>query len=110
MFDQQVAVVQPGTISFDLRSTDWTLPAGHALAIKIGTIQPSLAFDNDWIDTPSFERITVNDARLELALDDPANDTPTPGDPATWLDTYRLLYAEQLPPGTPSFTLPTSGS
>ena len=110
MFDRQVAVVKPGTTSFDLRSTDWTLPVGHALAVEIGTIQPGFALDNDWIDTPSYETIIVHDARLELALDDPANDTPTPGDPAPWLETYRVqLHTEKLSPGTPSFTLPTSG-
>ncbi|MBD1919490.1 MULTISPECIES: CocE/NonD family hydrolase [Cyanophyceae] len=110
MFDRQVAVVKPGTTSFELRSTDWTLPVGHALAVEIGTIQPGVALDNDWIDTPSYETIIVHDARLELALDDPANDTPTPGEPAPWLETYRLLlHAEKLSPGTPSFTLPTSG-
>lgn len=107
-FNRQVAVVKPGTTSFDLRSTDWTLQAGHALAVEIGTIQPSLAPDNDWIDTPSLETITVSDARLELALDDPANDTVIPGDRAPWLDIYRQAYAEQMSPGVPSFTLPTA--
>ena len=106
-FNRQVAVVKPGTTSFDLRSTDWTLQAGHALAVEIGTIQPSGAGDNDWIDTPSLETITVSDARLELALDDPANDTVIPGDRAPWLDIYRQAYTEQLSPGAPSFILPT---
>ncbi|MBI4781776.1 MAG: CocE/NonD family hydrolase [Oscillatoriophycideae cyanobacterium NC_groundwater_1537_Pr4_S-0.65um_50_18] len=106
-FNRQVALVKPGTTSFDLRSTDWTLQAGHTLAIEIGTIQPSLTPDNDWIDTPSFERITVSDARLELALDDPANDTVIPGDRAPWLDIYRQASAEQMSPSTRSFTLPT---
>lgn len=106
-FNRQVAVVKPGTTSFDLRSTDWMLQAGHALVVEIGTIQPSLAPDNDWIDAPSFETITVSDAQLELALDDPANDTVIPGDRAPWLDIYRQAYTEQLSPGAPSFTLPT---
>ena len=113
MFNRQVAVVKPGTISFELRSTDWTLPVGHTLAVEIGTIQPGFALENDWIDTPSYETIIVRDARLELALDDPANDTPTPGDPAPWLEgyqeTYRQLLPEKLSPSTPSFTVPTSG-
>jgi uncharacterized protein len=109
MFNQQVAVVQPGTTSFELRSTDWTLPVGHALAVKIGTIQPGFSLANDWIDTPSYETITVRDARLELALDDPTDDTPTHGDPAVWLEGYRPFFTETLSPGTPSFTLPTNG-
>jgi hypothetical protein len=77
------------------------------LAVEIGTIQLSLAPDNDWIDTPLLETITVSDARLELDLDDPANDTVIPGDRAPWLDIYRQAYTEQLSPGAPSFTLPT---
>ncbi len=107
MFNQQVAVVKPGTTSFELRSTDWTLPVGHVLAVEIGTIQPGFALANDWIDTPSYETIIVHDARLELALDDPANDTPTPGDLAPWLELYRQSFTEKLSPGTPSFTLLT---
>ncbi|NOK57861.1 MAG: CocE/NonD family hydrolase [Chloroflexi bacterium AL-W] len=106
MFDRQAAVVKPGTISFDLRSTDWMLPAGHTLAVEIGTIMPGFALDNDWIDTPSNTTITISAAQLDLAFDDPGNDAPTSGSPAPWLETYRLGYTEQLSPGAPSFTLP----
>ncbi len=108
-FDRQVSVLRPGTTRFELRSTDWTLLAGHSLAVEIGTIEPGLGLDNDWLDSPSYERITIRNARLELALDDPSDDTLTPGDPAPWLDTYRLGYTEKLSPSTPTFTVPTGG-
>lgn len=108
-FNRQVALLKPGTTSFDFRSTDWTLQAGHSLVVEIGTIQPSFGPDNDWLDTPSFETITVYDARLELALDDPSDDTPTPGAPSPWLETYRLGYTEELSISTPTFTVPTGG-
>jgi uncharacterized protein len=107
LFNRQVSLLKPGTTSFDLKSTDWTLSAGHALAVEIGTIQPGFALENDWLDTPSYGRITVHDARLELALDDPSDDTPTPGDPAPWLETYRLVHTEELSIGIPTFTVPT---
>lgn len=106
-FNRQVSVLKPGTTRFDLRSSDWTLPVGHALAVEIGTIQPSFGPDNDWIDAPSFEKITVHNTRLELALDDPGDDTAVPGERAPWLDTYRLAYTEKLSLGAPSFTVPT---
>ena len=109
-FDRQVSVLRTGKASFDLRSTDWTLQKGHALAIEIGTIAPGFGFDNDWIDSPSYERIVVHDVRLELALDNPADDTTTPGDPAPWLDTYQQVYTEKLSFGTPTFTVPFPGA
>jgi uncharacterized protein len=109
-FNRQVSVLKPGTTSFDLRSTDWTLAAGHTLAVEIGTIQPGGFFlENDWLDTPSFETIRVYDARLELALDNPSDDIPIAGEPAPWLDTYRLGYTEELSLGTPTFTVATGG-
>lgn len=99
-------MLRPGKTSFELRSTDWTLQKGHSLAVKIGTIEPGFGLDEDWIDSPSNERITVQNARLELALDDPTDDKATHGDPAPWLDTYQQVYTEKLPLGTPSFTVP----
>ncbi|MEU5848553.1 hypothetical protein [Saccharopolyspora shandongensis] len=99
-----------GTTAFDLKSTDWTLKAGHHLAVGIGTVQPSGATApfRDWIDTPSRETIEVDGAQLELALDDPADDTTTDGDRAPYLDIYLLLNTKKLPIGTSSFTMPTS--
>ncbi|OZM71286.1 hypothetical protein CFN78_21065 [Amycolatopsis antarctica] len=109
MFDEQVTVLGSGTTTVDLKSTEWTLPAGHSLAVGIGSIQPGGAEApfRDWIDSPSRETVKVNDARLDLALDNPADDTATEGGRAVWLDTYLLLNTKQLPIGAPSFTLPT---
>ncbi|TQL69661.1 hypothetical protein FB381_3573 [Nocardioides albertanoniae] len=103
MFDEQVSLVDTaGKLSLDLKSTDWTLPKGHSLAVEIGTI-----YDGAWVDTPTGSRITTTDARLTLAVEDPADDTPTAGKKAPYLDTYRQIYAKDLTPGTPTFTVPT---
>ncbi|GAB2667303.1 CocE/NonD family hydrolase [Saccharopolyspora gloriosae] len=108
MFDEQVSVLNAGTTAFDLKSTDWTLPAGHSLAVGIGTVQPSgvTAPFRDWMDSPSRETIDVTGARLDLALEDPSDDAATEGARAPWLDTYLLLNTKDLPLGDPTFTLP----
>ena len=101
MFDEQVALLSKGKTAFDLKSTDWTLAAGHSLAVEIGTILPG----GDWIDTPAGETITVTGARLDLALDDPADDTRTHGERAPYLDTYLAAYTTELPGSATTFTL-----
>ncbi len=104
-FDQQAAIVRQGGMSIELRSTDWVLPAGHHLAVEFGTIRPGAVAD--WLDTPSGETITITDARLDLALDDPADDDRVAGERAVWLDAYLATFARTLPVGTPTFTVPT---
>ncbi|GAB3451918.1 CocE/NonD family hydrolase [Actinophytocola sediminis] len=104
MFDEQIAVLSSDKLAFDLKSADWTIAAGHSLAVEIGTIQAGPL--NDWIDTPSREKIRVNDAKLTLAVDNPADDTATPGGRAPYLDTYLQLNTKELPVGSPSFTVP----
>lgn len=104
MFDEQVSTVDGGELAFDLKSTDWTLAAGHSLAVEIGTIQANAL--NDWIDTPSRKKIEVTGARLELATDDPADDVATEGARAPYLDTYLGIYTSKLPIGEPEFALP----
>ncbi|WP_438272844.1 CocE/NonD family hydrolase [Streptomyces sclerotialus] len=104
MFDEQVSLLDSGRLSVDLKATDWTLAAGHVLAVEIGSIQTG-----SWRDTPSGETIKVKGARLELALDDPADDIPTAGDRSPYLDTYLRQYTVELPPGPAKFTVP-SGS
>jgi uncharacterized protein len=106
MFDEQVAVLSSGRTAFDLKSTDWTLAAGHVLAVEIGTIQAGPL--NDWIDTPSRETIKVEDARLELALDDPADDIATEGARAPYLDVYLSVYRVDLPTGPGTFSVPST--
>ncbi|MFG3140210.1 CocE/NonD family hydrolase [Streptomyces sp. NPDC048211] len=100
MFDEQVSLVGTGRLTVDLKATDWTLAAGHALAVEIGSIQTG-----SWRDTPSGETITVKGARLALALADPANDIATAGARSPFLDTYLRQYTVQLPSAEGSFRL-----
>ncbi|MFK0116016.1 CocE/NonD family hydrolase [Streptomyces sp. NPDC090994] len=104
MFDEQVSLVESGRLAVDLKSTDWTLAAGHVLAVEIGSIQTG-----SWRDTPSGETIKVKSARLRLALDDPADDVATQGDRSPFLDTYLSQYTVRLPAGPPSFSVVPGG-
>ncbi len=113
MFDEQVSVVREGTTRVDLKSTDWTLAGGHALAVEIGTVQPerkdvpaTFGPGSDWVDTPSGTRVRVVSARLDLALDSPRDDRATQGKAATYLDLYRSVRTSTLPDGRATFTLP----
>lgn len=108
LFDEQVAAINPGESNFELKSTDWTLAPGHALAVKIGTIESSIL--NNWIATPSNQTIEITDAQLDLALDDPSNDVATPGDRAPYLDTFTSTTVQQGVIGAPTFTVPAAGS
>ncbi|WP_380167766.1 CocE/NonD family hydrolase [Jannaschia sp. R86511] len=116
MFDEQVGVLRSGQTRLDLKSTDWTLAAGHTLAVEIGTVQPEtqdldpLGFGpgSDWIDSPSGEQVRVTSARLDLALDNPADDVPTDGARAPYLDVYLgVRTTTDLPSGPPAFRVPT---
>ncbi|RMB82083.1 CocE/NonD family hydrolase [Streptomyces shenzhenensis] len=104
MFDEQVSLLDSGRLTVDLKATDWTLAAGHVLAVEIGSIRTG-----SWRDTPSGETISVKGARLRLALDDPADDVATGGGRSPFLDTYLRQYTVELPAGRPTFTVP-SGS
>ncbi|MFH8241194.1 CocE/NonD family hydrolase [Streptomyces sp. NPDC018321] len=104
MFDEQVSLVDSGRLTVDLKATDWTLAAGHVLAVEIGSIQTG-----SWRDTPSGETVEVRGARLRLALDDPADDVATPGDRSPFLDTYLSRYTVELPAGPGTFTLVRDG-
>ncbi|MFC8076445.1 CocE/NonD family hydrolase [Streptomyces sp. NPDC057307] len=101
MFDEQVSLLDSGRLTVDLKATDWTLASGHVLAVEIGSIQTG-----SWRDTPSGETIKVKNARLELALDGPADDRPTAGARSPFLDTYLRQYTVDLPAGPASFTIP----
>ncbi|MEU6807523.1 CocE/NonD family hydrolase [Streptomyces sp. NPDC046831] len=104
MFDEQVSLLRSGRLSVDLKATDWTLAAGHVLAVETGSIQTG-----SWRDTPSGQRIDVKGARLELALDDPSDDVATPGARSPFLDTYLRQYTVNLPAGPASFTVVPGG-
>ncbi len=92
MFDENVALIErAGRVGFDLKSTDWTLEAGHQLGVQIGTIG-----SGSWRDTPSGNTIDVTRARLSLALQNPRSDVPTQGDRSPFLDTYLRQYTRTL--------------
>ncbi|MER5552860.1 CocE/NonD family hydrolase [Streptomyces sp. NPDC002793] len=103
MFDEQVSRLDSDRPAFDLKSTDWTLPAGHSLAVEIGSVRTG-----DWLDTPSLRKIEVKDARLTLALDDPADDVATGGARSPYLDTYLDRHTVRLPAGPAAFTVPSA--
>ncbi|PZH10793.1 hypothetical protein C1I97_13500 [Streptomyces sp. NTH33] len=104
MFDEQVSLLRPGRMTVDLKATDWTLAAGHVLAVEIGSIQTG-----SWRATPSGETIMVKGAQLRLALDDPARDTATAGARSPFLDTYLRQYTVNLPAGPATFTVLPGG-
>jgi putative CocE/NonD family hydrolase len=92
MFDENVALIEKaGRLAFDLKSTDWTLEAGHQLGVQIGTIG-----SGSWLDTPSGNTIAVTRARLSLALQNPKADVPTQGDRSPFLNTYLRQYTRTL--------------
>ncbi|AGL18275.1 CocE/NonD family hydrolase [Actinoplanes sp. N902-109] len=99
MFDENVALIdRAGRVAFDLKSTDWTLEAGHQLGVQIGTIR-----SGSWLDTPSGATIRVSSARLDLALQDPRSDVPAQGDRSPYLDTYlrqNTRTISDVPAGT----------
>ncbi|GAA1380716.1 CocE/NonD family hydrolase [Pseudonocardia kongjuensis] len=103
--NQQVSALEQGDTAVQLKSMDWTLPAGHSLAVEIGTVQPGIPTTNDWLPTTSGQQVTVQGARLDLDLDDPSRDVGTPGTPAPWAELYRLSQVS-APVGPPTFTLP----
>ena len=100
MFDEQVSLLKAGRMSVDLKATDWTLRAGHVLAVEIGSIQTG-----SWRDTPSGQIVKVSGAVLRLSLDDPSDDVATQGDRSPYLDTYLRQYTVNLPAGPASFTI-----
>ncbi|MYS73282.1 CocE/NonD family hydrolase, partial [Streptomyces sp. SID5926] len=104
MFDEQVSLVKSGRMSVDLKATDWTLAAGHVLAVEIGSIQTG-----SWRDTPSGETVEIKGAGLRLALDNPADDVATAGDRSPYLDTYLRQYTVSLPAGPGTFSVVPGG-
>ncbi|MFE4452834.1 CocE/NonD family hydrolase [Streptomyces sp. NPDC056796] len=104
MFDEQVSLLNTRKLTVDLKSTDWTLAAGHVLAVRIGSIQTG-----SWRDTPSGETIKVTKAQLALALDDPSDDVATGGARSPYLDTYLRQYTVPLPAGPATFRVVPGG-
>lgn len=112
IFDEQVSLLSSGKTSFELRSTDWILAAGHSLAVEIGTIaretislDPKFGPGNGWIGTPTQKTMKITRAQLDLALADPADDTATEGARSPYLDTYLANKTTNLPVGPATFTV-----
>ncbi|RCK70254.1 CocE/NonD family hydrolase [Desertihabitans brevis] len=106
MFDEQMSLVEDGSVAFDLKSTDWTLREGHQLAVGIGTNTSW-----SWADTPSGETITITRARLELDLQN-TDDEPTDGARSPYLDDYLAAYTttwDDRADGTFTLTVPPRG-
>lgn len=104
MFDDNVSMLQGSETIVDLKATDWTLAAGHQLAIEIGTIRTG-PFSN-WIDTPSYQSIEVSGARLDLSLDNPTDDSAIDGEPALFVEDYLALSTVDLAVQPGTFTVP----
>lgn len=103
MFDENVARISgDGELSFELKSTDWRLIAGHSLAVSIGSV------DGYWIFEPTHQPISIKQARLEMTTQNPDGDSPTDGARAPWLDSYLDGYTGSIPLGQNTFSLKES--
>jgi putative CocE/NonD family hydrolase len=102
MFDENVALLTKGArVSFDLKSTDWTLAAGHQLAVEVGTIR-----SGSWRDQPTGNTVRVTGALLRLDLENPDGDVVTEGARSPYLDTYLRRNTTTVAEfGAGSFTL-----
>jgi putative CocE/NonD family hydrolase len=94
MFDENAALIERrGRLSFDLKSTDWTLAEGHQLGVQIGTINYN---SWNWLPEPSGNTVRVSGARLSLDLQDPAGDVATQGEEAAYLERYVAVNSKTL--------------
>ncbi|MBM2620670.1 CocE/NonD family hydrolase [Actinoplanes sp. LDG1-06] len=104
IINENASVLTGGRTAFALKSTDWTLAAGHVLGVEIGAVQTG-----SWFDVPTRERIRVADARLTLSVDDPADDVATAGKPAVFQATYLQRHQVNLTAALPaSFSVPAA--
>ena len=83
LINENVARLQKGQTSFELKAMDWELAAGHQLAVSVGTIASGY-----WRPQPSQQVVTVKGAYLSLESQSPAKDKPTQGDKSAFLDDY----------------------
>ncbi|MEO3748866.1 CocE/NonD family hydrolase [Plantactinospora sp. B5E13] len=105
MFNEMVAALDgDGSTRFPLKANDWTFERGHRLGVQIGTIT-----SRGWRPVPSGQTVTVTDARLGLAVQDPRFDSPTQGDRSPYLDSYLAANTTTLDTvGAPTFPLRVS--
>ncbi|MBD8207284.1 CocE/NonD family hydrolase [Microbacterium sp. CFBP 8790] len=72
-----------GTTSVTLRALDWTLSAGHAALLTVGTTDSLL-----WRPSPRDTTVTIDGGILTLHAQGTSADLPTAGDRAPFLDAY----------------------
>lgn len=104
MFAEQVSLVSSGKVEFDVEDVEWTLRAGHQLAVEVGTVETY-----DHVPSPSFQRITVLSGQLALDLQNPRFDVATQGQRSPWLDQYVSYFSERFTSradGTVNLTVP----
>lgn len=94
-----------GHTSLRLMGMDWTLRAGHALAVTVDTID-----SGDWVPEPSEAEVRVASGSIAIALASPAADVPAEGARAPYLDRYlaRFTSATPLPHVATTFALSTA--
>ena len=106
LINENVARLEKGKTTFELKSMDWKLAAGHQLAVSIGTIASGY-----WRPEPSQQVVTVKGAYLELDSQSPSHDKPTQGNKSAFLDDYLKNNSTTLasvPGGTFTLKAPKS--
>jgi putative CocE/NonD family hydrolase len=99
LINENVARLTGRETTFDLKSMDWKLAAGHRLAVSIGTIDPS----GYWSPQPSGTTVKVQGAFLSLDTQSPRRDVSTQGEKSAFLDGYianNTVALAAVPAGT----------
>ncbi|WP_058625302.1 CocE/NonD family hydrolase [Microbacterium testaceum] len=99
--EEAAPVNASGTTRMQVRNAEWTLDAGHALLVTVGTTD-SLA----WRPTPSGQTVTIEGGEVTIPLQATTGDVPTEGQPSPFLATYLANARWPVPiTAMPSFTL-----
>jgi putative CocE/NonD family hydrolase len=91
-----------GVTRFTMLGTDWTLKAGHRLAVTIDTIDWGY-----WVPQPSDAEVVVTGGSVSIAVESTTADVATEGARAPYLDQYLRYFTSDKPfPDSPeTFTL-----
>ncbi|WP_440708866.1 CocE/NonD family hydrolase [Herbiconiux sp. YIM B11900] len=91
-----------GVTRFGLLGMDWTLQAGHHLAVTVATIDWGY-----WVPEPSGTEVVVSSGTVDIAVESTVADVPAEGARAPFLDEYLHDFTRDLPlPATAeTFTL-----
>ncbi|MCS5723442.1 CocE/NonD family hydrolase [Herbiconiux sp. CPCC 203407] len=91
-----------GATRFTMLGTDWTLKAGHRLAVTVGTIDWGY-----WVPQPSDAEVVVTGGSVSIAVETTTADVATEGARAPYLDQYLRYFTSEKPfPDSPeTFTL-----